>query len=72
MAESKIWRGIEMKMGDAKVTGSYEVSDGVVTVTSPFGRKSTHLGGSVLHPEGLARVMLRELFRESLNHKTEA
>lgn len=72
MAEQTIWRGIEMNLGGAKVSGSYEVSNGIVTVRSAFGRKSTQVGGSVLHPEGLARIMLRELVRESLNNEVEA
>jgi hypothetical protein len=47
------WRRLKL------LTGRYTVQGGLVTVTSPHGRKATQVGGSP--PAMLARIMLREL-----------
>ena len=46
------------------LNGSYSVSEGskTLTVKSPYGSKTTQLGG--LRPEVLARIMLRELVQD--------
>src|SRR5262245_58846002 len=53
----EIWTGITAEI---TVNGSYSVSeeDRTITVKSPYGSKTTGLGG--LRPEVLAKFMLRE------------
>jgi hypothetical protein len=41
------------------ISGTYSVKDGIVTVETALGTKSTHIGGS--KPASLAYIMLREL-----------
>lgn len=43
-------------------TASYNVSKGVITVSTGLDSKSTQVGG--LPPEHLAKLLLRELIRE--------
>jgi len=49
---------------DITVHGSYSVSweDKTITVNSPYGSKTTQIGG--LRPEVLAKIMLRELVQD--------
>ena len=42
------------------LSGTYSLQDGVITVTTPIGSKSTEVGSA--KPASLAYVMLRELF----------
>jgi hypothetical protein len=44
------------------VRGWYSIHDGMVTVSTGFGRKSAQIGGSP--PDVLARTLLRELAAE--------
>ena len=46
------------------VSGRFEVSEGLITVTSPDGRKTTaDIEQSMLSPEILARVLLLQMHR---------
>jgi hypothetical protein len=58
MEENTVSYQIEFK-------GTWSVSDGKVTVKSPLGSKTTQIGGS--RPEGLAEIMLRELYDDMLS-----
>ena len=51
---------ITIKVEGRQIQGSYYVEGGMVTVASPWGRKSTQIGDSPA--EVLARIMLREQF----------
>jgi hypothetical protein len=54
-----------MKTIKIEIEGTYRIHDGMITVTAPWGhRKTTQLGGSAGAPEGLARIMLRELVND--------
>ena len=54
---------IAIERGGKTYKGYYEVSKGIVTVTTPmYGSKSTQVGNSP--PATLARIMLRELIDE--------
>jgi hypothetical protein len=64
MAEDE-WKDIEVTV---QVTCAYKVEDGVVTVKSIYGSKSTLVGGSP--PEFLARRMLRELVSEAKSDRS--
>lgn len=56
---------ISIEFDGRTVSGSYTTSKGMITVTmSGGGTKATQLGGSAAHPEGLAKMMLRELAQE--------
>ena len=45
-----------------EIEGTYRIYDGMITVTTPWGhKKTTQLGGSAGAPEGLAKIMLRQL-----------
>ena len=48
-----------------ELRGTWSVSDGMVTVKSPLGSKTTQIGDST--PEGLAAIMLRELYEDMLS-----
>jgi hypothetical protein len=54
--------GVTIEFEGRKVSGTYSVSRGMITVSTPYGRKITQVGGST--PASLARIMLRELARE--------
>jgi hypothetical protein len=45
--------------------GSYQVENGMIRVSYKGASKVTHLGGSAVAPEGLARLILSELVRET-------
>ncbi len=53
---------IKISVGDKEITGRYIVEKGKVTVTSSYGQTTTQLGNSPA--EGLARLLLSELFRK--------
>ena len=52
---------------DITVNGSYSVSweDKTITVKSPYGNKTTQIGG--LRPEVLAKIMLRDLVQDRIH-----
>lgn len=56
-------REISVEIDGKKFTGSYILSGGVVTVSTPHGLRSAQLGG--MTPEGLARILLRETVSNS-------
>jgi hypothetical protein len=58
MAENSISRMID----GVTLSGTWSVKDGVVTLTTAWGRKSAQVGN--LSPEGLAHIMLRELYED--------
>jgi hypothetical protein len=53
---------VSIAVGDRMIRGWYLSRRGMVTVTSEFGEKTTRIGA--MPPEGLARVMLRELLAD--------
>ena len=53
------WKEITDVYGGKITKASYRFSDRMVTVRTPFGSKTTHIG--VHTPERLARTLLREL-----------
>jgi hypothetical protein len=59
---SENWKHLEIEYGGWRVNGTYEVSDGKVTVTSWNGTKTAPLG--ILPAERVARMLLRELASE--------
>ena len=54
-----VWREITDVYGGKITKASYRFSDRMVTVRTPFGSKTTEIGGHA--PERLARILLREL-----------
>jgi hypothetical protein len=55
-----IWREVQIKFLGRTIVGSYALSqDGLVTVKTPTGEKTTQLGGSPA--EFIAKRLLREL-----------
>jgi hypothetical protein len=55
------------------VSGRFEVSEGLITVTSPDGRKTTaDIEESMLSPEILARVLLLQMHRTKQPDATKA
>ena len=54
-----VWREIIDVYGGKITRASYRFSDRMVTVRTPFGSKTTQIGGHT--PERLARTLLREL-----------
>jgi hypothetical protein len=61
---------IEIEMNGRKYRGSYYVEKGIVTVFTECERKSADIAGST--PQGLARLMLREMVREGTAGRGEA
>jgi hypothetical protein len=57
---------IEYEIDGNRHRGWYYVEDGLITVSTEFGRKCTQLGG--MRAEALARMLLRELIREQDGH----
>jgi hypothetical protein len=53
---------VEVQIDGKTYSGTYEVVSGVVTVSTPYGRKSTQVGSSP--PRVVARSLLRDLVRE--------
>ena len=53
-------------MKGVTVSGTYSLQDGVITVTTAIGSKSTQVGSA--KPASLAYVMLRELFDDFHTH----
>jgi hypothetical protein len=62
MIEAQVWRTIEIKIGGRVVRGSWGHDGSMLEVRTPYGNKTTQLGGS--SPITLARRMLRELAEE--------
>jgi hypothetical protein len=58
----EIWSEITTEYNSRTIKGSFKYLDGVVTVRTPHGSKTTQLGGQT--PEQLAKTLLRELARE--------
>jgi hypothetical protein len=56
------WKTLEIEINGRTVTGSYACEGPILNVRTGNGQKATQLGGST--PEGLARIMLRELAEE--------
>ena len=52
------WNSLQTEHG----SGSWAVIDGMLTVRTANGTKSTQLGG--MNPEGLTRILMRELAEE--------
>jgi hypothetical protein len=59
MVEARVWRTIEIRIGGRVVRGSWGHDGSMVQVRTPYGHKTTQIGGSP--PITLARIMLREL-----------
>ena len=55
----RAWKEITDVYGGKITKASYRFSDRMVTVRTPFGSKTAHVGGHT--PERLARTLLREL-----------
>ena len=55
---------IKISICDKEITGRYIVEKGKVTVTSSYGQTTTQLGSSPA--EGLARLLLSELFEKKI------
>ena len=53
------WKEITDVYGGKITKASYRFYDRMVTVRTPFGSKTAHIGGHT--PERLARTLLREL-----------
>jgi hypothetical protein len=62
MVEARVWRTIEIRIGGRVVRGSWGHDDSMVQVRTPYGHKTTQIGGSP--PITIARIMLRELAEE--------
>jgi hypothetical protein len=60
--ELGIWREITAEYNGRTIKGSFKFLDGMVTVRTPRGAKTTQLSGQI--PEQLAKRLLRELARE--------
>jgi hypothetical protein len=58
MRQWVIWNALKNEWGNC----SWSVDDGILTVVTADGRKSTQLGD--LSPEGLTRILMRELVIE--------
>jgi hypothetical protein len=57
--ETTIWREVD----GITVFGAYTVNEqNTLTLRTPYGMKSTQLGGST--PRSLGKLMLRELYKE--------
>jgi len=60
-----VWHATKSEYG----SGSWAIiDDSIVTVRTAHGTKSTQIGGST--PEGLARILIRELAGEHLRDTT--
>ena len=57
-------REIVVDVDGTPYTGSFEVSKGVVTVSTAFSRESAQIGG--MDAVGLAKVMLSDMVREEI------
>ena len=56
---------IKIEFEGRSIVGKYSFADGVVGVVSPAGaRRATRIGGAIHFPEGVARLLLRELAQE--------
>ena len=55
-----VWHNTKSEYGD----GSWAIIDGMVFVRTGHGQKATQIGGS--NPEGLARILIRELAGDCL------
>jgi hypothetical protein len=53
---------ITIEFAGRMISGTYTVWAGTISVSSAHGRKTARLGAS--KPDGLARIMLRELAQE--------
>jgi hypothetical protein len=58
----EIWREITTEYNGRTIKGSFKYLDGVVTVRTPHGSKTSQSGGQT--PEQMAKRLLRELARE--------
>ena len=56
-----------MEIGAKVYKATYETDRGLITVTyssgDKYGQRTTQLGGFAMHPERLARILLREIVR---------
>jgi hypothetical protein len=59
----EVWREIETEIGGDTIKGHYRFADETVTVRMPNGSKTTPVGGLI--PEYLAKILLRQLARET-------
>jgi hypothetical protein len=59
-------REITVQIDGRTITGVYTVWSGMITVSTPLGKKTTQVGGSgsAAALDGLARIILRELVLE--------
>jgi hypothetical protein len=58
----EVWTEITTEYNGRTIKGSFKYLDGAVSVRTPYGSKTTQLGGQT--PEQLAKTLLRELARE--------
>lgn len=72
MVESQRSMAVTITFNGRTITGSYRLSRNILIVTSDFGRKGAHIAGFHQYPEGLARIMLRELALEGVAPKRRA
>jgi hypothetical protein len=60
---ARIWNKVTIihkePIGDREIVGSWSTKEGLITVKSQYGEKTTQTGGS--RPEFLAKMMLQEL-----------
>ena len=59
---------IHIKMDGRTYSGTYKVDRKVLTVTTPYGRKSTEIAPRVAH-ETLAHQLLQELVQQEKSRK---
>ncbi len=61
--KSVSWKELTIRFYNRPITGSFSVSDGMVTVNSPYGSETAQLGP--LGPHIRARMMMIELVKNS-------
>lgn len=59
-----ILKEIKIEFDGRTVTGWYTVSHGMVRVITVASSKTAEIGGMIHFPEGVARILLRELAQE--------
>jgi hypothetical protein len=66
MSDSINQREISIEIDGRRITGTYTVWSGMITVSAAMGKKTMHVSGSGSPGaiDGLARIMLRELALE--------